>query len=287
MCLIVHRPVKNGKSGSHIPNDVIDYNKRINPDGFGIAWREDRVLRHAKFGPKDFEDFRSLLKRIDADGRLEYVAHFRRATHGPACYDLSHPFVYDDAKAGETLVFHNGIIDIDTEKTESDTSRFVKNILAKLETRWWAKSALRFLVEGAVGYSRLLIMTKDETVRLNEDDWRTEGGIWYSTYPGATSSSTYGMYGKSAYGSYQAFKDKDANHWTDDEDDYEEEAVVVKGKWLHEGHYVSPLNEVAEDHGDKTGNLVCDTCKTLGEYYILDGKVYPDIKHYASIPANT
>ena len=134
MCLIVHRT----KFNTHITEEIITYNKWLNPDGFGLAWR-DSQLRYERFGPDDFSKFRELLVKID-DMSVEYVAHFRKATHGDACLDLSHPYPYKDKSGKFMLAFHNGILDIKTYEGESDTLAFVKRVLAKLEHGWWKNS---------------------------------------------------------------------------------------------------------------------------------------------------
>jgi predicted glutamine amidotransferase len=216
MCLIAHRPVKNGR-GSNIPNEVISYNRRKNPDGFGIAWRQNGKLQHQKFAPSDGHAFEKLLKSIDKQTHIEYVAHWRLATHGPKCEELSHPFSYNDPKAGEVLVFHNGIINsIKVDKGESDTSQFVKDILMKLEAEWWKKPHLKFLVEEAIGWSRLAIMNSRKVWHLNSEDWKNKDGIWYSTEPGPTyASSASRMPAVYSYGVAATHDQDDYMEWQD------------------------------------------------------------------------
>ena len=326
MCLIAHRPVKKGR-GSNIPAEVISYNRRKNPDGFGIAWREFGKVHHAKFAPSDGDAFEKLLRTIDRRSHIEYVAHWRLATHGAKCEELSHPFPYEDPDLGEVLLFHNGIIDIDIEKGESDTSQFVKQVLSRLEGQWWRKPHLRFLVEGSIGWSRLAIMTKKKVIRINEDAWKLKNGIWYSTEPTAYSSGS----GKVVYGSStykpttgkvinmpsdstwkRESEDDDAeyarwqNQWEEsrrqeatfdendaDEDDGEETKLLVPGEsklmksgyvpysgWLDNGHWVVPVSEeFGSEPGYSSGTATCTSCSTIGEYYMVDSKMYTEIKH--------
>ena len=182
MCLIIHREA--GKRTSNVPESILDHNRYQNPDGFGVAWRTSKGLEYEKFdkGADEYQKFKDLVLTLDKT-EVEYVAHFRKATHGPVCRELSHPFEYQDTRVGQVLVFHNGIIDIDTDKGESDTSQFVKTVLANMQTKWWRKPAYRFLIEKSIGWSRLLIMTKTETIRLNAKDWKQENGIYYSCAP--------------------------------------------------------------------------------------------------------
>lgn len=292
MCLIAHRSGNSSGRGSNIPNNVLSYNRYSNPDGFGIAWREDGKLLHQKFDPKEYDQFHDLLKRIDKDQTIEYVAHWRKATHGPICQDMSHPFSYEDSKDGEVLVFHNGIIGNHPPKGKSDTAEFVDSILSRIPPRWWANPAFRWLVEESTGWSRFLIMTKDETVRLNKAAWSVMNGIWYSTtpvpssYKNDTTGASYDYKGKDEYKgkaaaeSWSAFADDDDD---DDDDEFEDGSVPANlygGGWPHQGHWVSPISE-EHDLGDRDtyGQAICERCKTMGEYYLIDGKAFIDVPH--------
>jgi hypothetical protein len=291
MCLIAHRTVNGETGGSNIPNNIIDYNRRMNGDGFGIAWRDPKGgLKYQKFGPKDFDAFRSLLKKIDKKTTIEYVAHWRKATHGAACLDLSHPFTYTNTKDGEVLVFHNGIISgLDTDEDNSDTSVFVDEVLSNLPSRWWEKAALKWMVENSIGWSRLLVMTNDTTVRLNEKDWKTVGGIRYSTFPGPVENPQKGAYSGGAIVPYTAPGTTVRGQllgdglWTPDEDEDEEDVIAVSGKeWYHLGHPVSPLT--GGDGVDETfGAVACNVCQTMGDYYVVEGKRYIDLRHQVGL----
>lgn len=285
MCLIIHRPA----GGSHLPSDVIPYNANINPDGFGLAWRDNAGLRHEKFGPNkaEREKFLSMLSSLDASG-MEYVAHFRKATHGAACTALAHPFLYTDRKAGNVLVFHNGIIPIKPKHGESDTSAFVYSVLAKLTPRWWGIAHLKFLVEQSVGWSRLLVMTAKETVRLNEDDWHSYDGIWYSTSPfppfrgGGKKKCKADSKGSVVYmGSGKGYESASADRYTlSDVDAVMRPAIkTMGGGWWQAGHYCVPVTEDTDGTGDAYGDAICQNCDRSGSYYVIEGKVYLDIAH--------
>lgn len=278
MCLIIHREA--GDTTSKVPQYVLDYNKYSNPDGFGLAWREPDGLKYEKFGasPDDYRAFETLLKVIDATD-YEYVAHFRKATHGPVCKELSHPFPYEDPKQGEVLVFHNGIIGIDIEKGESDTSQFVKTVLSNMDSSWWKKPAYRYLVENSIGWSRLLIMTENETVRLRAKDWQSEDGIFYSCQPAPPSLKSY-----PAKESYEAF----GLTGDDDDDEYDYIAGVgvaaknmkLGSEWKHAGHWVAAESYNKDEFlEEEYGFAKCRTCGADGEWYIVDGATYTEMDH--------
>ena len=129
MCLIAHR----AKVGSHIPNHIIEWNKTANPDGFGLMWRDGGQVKTAKYAPDEFEFFRNQLKALDVD-KVEYGAHWRNATHGARNREMAHPYEYIDADGTPIALMHNGIIDIETGKQQSDTLAFVEGVLATLKT---------------------------------------------------------------------------------------------------------------------------------------------------------
>lgn len=293
MCLIIHRPVSEKGRGSNVPNEILEYNRRKNPDGFGLAWRKKGVLNYEKFGPRDYDTFYELLKKIDKQTDIEYTAHYRLATHGPINEAMAHPFVYDDKKAGEVAIFHNGVIPITAPNTESDTSQFVKTVLSRLASQWWKKGAYKFLVEQSMGWSRLLVMTDTDTVMLS-DDWKLLGGIWYSTEPGPwrpvgkpTTADKAGedfTYGRSAYSGkgYTPPAEWLSEDGEDNEDDllYQKytDAVSQSG-WKDHGHWVEPITENYDNAGDVSGEVVCTTCNGYGDYYRIDGQFFFDVSH--------
>lgn len=305
MCLIVHR-----FGGSNLPNDVIDLNSKRNADGFGIAWRDrEGGLHHAKYGPQSFMKFRKQLKRLDRHPEIEYTAHFRFATTGAPCRDLSHPFSYMDPIEGEVLVFHNGVINIDAPKGESDTSQFVKAVLANLPSGWWREAHFMFLVESAIGGSRMLMMTKSETIYINEDSWNRTSGLMYSTDPGGSHSKYKAGTGKTY--AWAGYSDKgkdttskylpsgsnlltpvaksieerscdlrvvDVDAFPDGDDDFDIQT------WEHSGHTVESLGDRIEDGEEATVEAICVECQTMGEVYVINGETFIDIPH--GVPSN-
>ena len=308
MCMIAWRPVEKGK-GAHIPNAVIDTALSRHPDGFGVAYRDaSGVLKWERFGPAERVAFRAALKRVDKAAG-EYVAHFRFATHGKPCAELAHPFEYTDPEAGTVLVFHNGVIGIATAKdgTESDTSVFVRDVLAALPTRWWRVPALRYLVGEAIGWSRLVLMTADETVCLQEPDGTWDAGLWYSSAHEPTPAATWQLTpGGSAYtpgvgysapvstGQYASPATKAASGRTKREQRAARKAearllaantstalLPYRSRNLrHAGHALSAVQDIDFDHdGDYPEGVICDSCYTLGDLYVIDGTYYVDMAH--------
>lgn len=310
MCLIIHRELNAAGRGGNIPNQVIQYNRNFNKDGFGLAWRDGAEVKSAKFAPNEFAEFEMLLKSIDGDATIEYVAHFRTATHGAPCKEYSHPFTYEDAEVGLVHVFHNGVINIPTTKGENDTKVFVDFVLNQLPSRWWDTWLYKWMVEESIGWSRLLVMTSEETHRFNEGSWYEIDGLHYSTWPVAEhlkpkGVSTYSW--QTAVDSDDSLRYVDAMSWSKryyDKDTMEDllPEDVIDGDtveplqltagiadpdglgWEHDGHLVTPISQVEDDGLDKYGQLICETCETIGEYYVIDGKIMCDLQHLPNTP---
>lgn len=298
MCMIALRPTAKGR-GANIPTQVIDTAVQRHPDGFGVAWREAGQLYSKRFGPAEKKAFRKTLKRVDRRSDIEYVAHFRMATHGPSAQSHAHPFEYQDAHEGRVFVFHNGIIDIDTETSESDTEVFVRDVLAHLPSRWWADKAITFLVEQSIGWSRLVLMTATETVNLQEKDGTWDGGLWYSSNHKPT--TTYLYHG----GKLSACDDDDwgmaltaaeraaRKTWPigvkspiaipakTGEDAYLPDRLVGRPyQYLNGGHTLTAVKDIDRSKdGDWPESVMCDTCYTFGDVYCIDGNTYIDMSH--------
>jgi hypothetical protein len=312
MCMIVYRPVHKGR-GSNISGAVIDTALHRHPDGFGVAYRLNGELVSERFGPREAKRFRKALKRVDRDATQEYVAHFRFATHGAKDAAHAHPYEYVHPVDGRVLVFHNGVIDIATKGDESDTEVFVKLVLARLPSRWWEDPALMFLVTETVGYSKLVVMTRDGTYNLHEKRGNWDGGIWYSsqhkptptTYKAPTGAWTPGT----SYGYWDEVHKRWVSTWSAQQavkagstdvalrvlppTASPDRAVIatsavthsIRGAdgrrtFRHGGHTVSALVEFGlGSDADYTDGVMCDECDALGDMFVIDGSVYIDMAH--------
>jgi len=311
MCMIAHRPTgKNGKGGSNMPNEVLETAIRRHADGFGLAWRDAEGLHVRKFGPKDAHKFRKLLKRVDKRHGVEYVAHFRMATHGIPCEELAHPFSYDDpGDEGTVFVFHNGIVNLSVDRNgvASDTSIFVDSILTQLPSAWWRNSGLTTLVDLAGGWSKFVLMTETETVNLNTDDGNWDGGIWYSSDHRPDKPEFTGSWSGKGYTPYGAGYDSDDEGWEgrvneayDDYDPKDTAALIGVRRaesdrfagsasakdtmWFHGGHKLDVVVEIDRSvDGDYPDSILCSQCFTIGDAYIIDGMAYIDLAHQLAL----
>lgn len=192
MCMIAYAPAGAGT----LTPAVIGTAMSRHPDGFGLAWRdtsgETPVLRTAAYSPKEREQFRATLDSVQKSG-AEFAVHFRMATSGPVNAAMAHPFVYTDPEGNEVAILHNGIINIQHDRlVESDTSAYVRLVLAQLPARWWTQPALVYLVRESIGWSKLTIMTAETTAIVGEERGEWDGGIWYSSEHRSSYSSGKG-----------------------------------------------------------------------------------------------
>jgi hypothetical protein len=295
--MIAYRP---SRKGGNIPQLVIDTAMGRHPDGFGVAWREGGSLQVAKFGPQERIAFRTQLREIDKAGH-EYVTHFRFATHGAKDTAHSHPYEYmdPDPTVGRVLVFHNGIVNIKTHGDESDTEVFVRDVLPSLPSRWWTVPALRYLVNGSIGWSRLVLMTADETISLHEKDGTWDGGLWYSSdhKPSSASwaSAASRPVDKSAAESAllllpgdkpgttvtgRLHKPTRSERRKARRDAMRTRVVDDVRKAYDSGHAMTYMADVDLSLEMTYKNaIVCDTCYTTGDVYVIDGKPWFDIPH--------
>lgn len=179
MCVIALVP-----AGEELTNEQATAMFKTNNDGAGFGWLD----RHNQMRTKtfmDFGDFWNAYKgTVQGYRDREFLVHFRIGTHGARSIENVHPFRVDH----NTIMAHNGIIRCvqDYKDGRSDTRVFVEETLPLLPDLWLDSPQLRWLVEDAIGASRLVFLTNDPrlsqtTYILNEKAGsRLENGIWVS-----------------------------------------------------------------------------------------------------------
>ena len=175
MCLLIGQQ-KNAK----VSNKKLGNAWSKNDDGVGYAFVKDgqiKIKRFMEFKPFKRE-FNSDVKRYGSQS--SFLIHFRFATHGKTDLTNVHPF-----RVNKNLVFgHNGVINsVDTDLKLSDTQVFNNVILKNLNPDFLNNDTLRFLVEEAIGSSKLAFLDSDGKIDiLNEGlgHWSDDEKIWYS-----------------------------------------------------------------------------------------------------------
>jgi len=147
----------------------------FNNDGCGFAVRvKGQIL--IKKGMWAFEEF---WKRFKPYMQYEAIIHFRMASMGTITAENCHPFAL---KGGGALI-HNGHMDAYGSKSQSDTAHWVDQVLNPLLATYpgaLSQPAILRLLEDSIGRSKMVILTAQEALILNEELGHTEAGVWYS-----------------------------------------------------------------------------------------------------------
>ena len=171
MCIISYVP-KDKKIDDATITNMFD----ANPDGAGILYVENEVLKTYKTFDlfKIINMYHYIKDTLDTD----MILHFRIGTHGGKTFDNIHPFLVN-----EDLGFvHNGIItSVPIDTTKSDTRMFNELILQELPDNFVFNEAMKELISGYIGNSKLAFMdTWQNVVIINEQKGSWDEGVWYS-----------------------------------------------------------------------------------------------------------
>lgn len=148
-----------------------------NPDGAGLCYYDGQRIRTLK-EMKSVKEFH----RAYSDIRLKHpgidiAIHFRIATHGRINITNCHPFKVSD----DTAFIHNGVINGLPASTEfSDTYMFNETILKQLPADFILNTAINTLLGEFIGYSKLVIISGNNSVIINEELGMWDGQNWYS-----------------------------------------------------------------------------------------------------------
>jgi hypothetical protein len=181
MCIIVYSP-----TGERIKDDVLINCWNNHDDGAGIVIRDyDNAIHYIK-GLMDIEMVLEYYEDIMSDNpECEHAVHFRTGTSGKDPVGCTHPFpisnIEDDlmrlyGNDVDSIMMHNGILG-HGENNLSDTQVYVRDILYPLRNEL-DNPALHKLIECNIDWSKILIMTKEDTYLLG--DWILDGELYYT-----------------------------------------------------------------------------------------------------------
>ena len=174
MCIAIYQA-----PGAKLPADAILNGWVNNPDGGGFAYiGEDNQI--CTFHSLDFDTFYEVYEQAwcEHGQRSPFIVHMRWATTGSVAEYNCHPYLVGDSP--DTVLIHNGIIDIDVPKKGdwSDTRWFAKRYLGSLHETWLDDWAMREMVGDFIGSSKLVLMTVDPKLQHNVYIINEEKGFW-------------------------------------------------------------------------------------------------------------
>jgi hypothetical protein len=158
-----------------------------NPEGGGLIWIEKGQLK--TFKTYDRAEMLKTYQTIRHRTKQPIVLHFRIATSGARTLDNLHPFLINK----QTAFVHNGVIAGLGNETHSDTAEF-NLLLQKLPANFLESEALRELIAGYIGYSKLVFLQASGTFTIvNEHAGQWDNDTWYSN--DSHKESAYYYYG--------------------------------------------------------------------------------------------
>ena len=180
MCIAIFKP-----KGKEISKDILRTCHESNPDGGGFMFNQTTKTQHGyknelqiKKGFMKFNDFWNSYKKINSIN-YDMLIHFRIKTHGAISKANCHPFF-----VSKNIGFiHNGIIDIKTKGTESDTMAFNKRILKNINDlrSVIASKGIQELIADYIGHSKLVFLdNQNRYTIINEHLGTWDNGSWFS-----------------------------------------------------------------------------------------------------------
>lgn len=177
MCLLILKP-----AGVRLPtSEEITRAWTRNRDGGGFSFREaDGTLTLCK-GIFSLESMlASMSEHLTPE--MEVVIHLRFSTHKGDRVKNCHPHRIDGGNLG--VCSHNGVIDINHRKGESDTRAYIRQIIEPLMRDGGGKltPAMLMVIGRDIGRGNKLIITPPTgpSVIINESSGQWTDGLWWS-----------------------------------------------------------------------------------------------------------
>lgn len=148
-----------------------------NPDGAGLTYYDGskaviiKEMKSYKVLHKKYLEIRSEFPLIDI------AIHFRISTHGKINETNCHPFRINKHSA----FIHNGMINnLERNSEVSDTYIFNEVIMKQLPSNFGKNGAITELISNFIGYSKLVIIDRENSFIINEHlgHWNQEN--WFS-----------------------------------------------------------------------------------------------------------
>lgn len=114
MCILIVAP-----KGTIVPDEHLKESSKANPDGAGLAWKQNNKIVTFKSLNQDLV-IRKYKSLVAQDIQSDILLHFRVKTTGNIKLQNIHPFYVRE----NVVMGHNGVIDIDEHKDQTDSQTF-------------------------------------------------------------------------------------------------------------------------------------------------------------------
>ena len=196
-----------------------------NPDGAGFCYFDgDKVqivkeMKSVKLLHKQYTEVRAKFPDVDI------AIHFRVSTHGRVNSTNCHPF----RVSKNTAFIHNGIIQgVGTSPDFSDTYLFNEGIVKKLPSNFVHNGAILELLATFIGYSKLVIISGNQSAIVNEDLGHWDGGNWFSNKSYLAPENTRPVSAPYSFGGRYGWE-APSDYFTDEWDDKSKAVVSSYG----------------------------------------------------------
>lgn len=171
MCIAIYKP----KSAKKLDSEAFQNCWKKNPDGFWCIYQQaDKVSTFKTLDEKEASKF---FEDIQNDATVnDIVFHFRITTHGGTTLENCHPF---DAWNWFYFV-HNGILRLDDPFNEKSDTRILSELLQNVKIDWIRDEKKIAELAKFCGASKLIFLSHNEHLIINESIGTTEYGVWYS-----------------------------------------------------------------------------------------------------------
>jgi glutamine amidotransferase len=179
MCIAILQP-----KGKEVSSECLEESWKSNPDGAGLAYSENGVLKIYK-ELYSFDNFYKEYREVMERAKSNMLVHFRIGTSGEKDEINCHPHIANS----DMVVIHNGIfrcVDVPKDSPISDTAIFTRDIiqpLYNLNPNFMECELVTKMLEHYIGTNKVVLMNAKGDYRIiNEKQGHWEDGIWYSNY---------------------------------------------------------------------------------------------------------
>lgn len=206
MCIAIKQP-----RGLELSKSVLQKCWDNNPDGAGFMYASNGKI----IVRKELDSFKSFYKQLSKHRKrnnVDFVIHFRIATHGMIDKRNTHPHRVNQS----TWLVHNGVISQKcfNKSSLSDTVHFTK-LLGKLPSNFMLNDSMLELIREYISTDKIIFLNDRGDVKIvNESHGVKKHGCWFSNHSFQKIAYAY-SYQSRNYGSWQDYHyNSETNEYT-------------------------------------------------------------------------